>query len=233
MPMAELVVIACIAFDLCAPAEGLKRFKACILQCPQIERAMEVCGTFDLIVQGRCSDVAEYTRSMDALAKPLADYVSRIETSFVARMMDRPAAGESNAALWLPCREGRRRVEYRQIDKIVAEGDYMRVHVGAWSGLIHETMGRLKADMAGTGFVQLHRSWLVRVDFIEKLVHDQRRWTARLIDGTEVNVAKSHTQDVLRIVSGESSAVGADSPKKVPSSDASPTVSENLMKLPF
>nr|WP_314441736.1 LytTR family transcriptional regulator DNA-binding domain-containing protein [uncultured Sphingomonas sp.] len=230
--MTQLVVIACLAFDHRAPAEGLQRFKACLLQCPQVERAMEVCGTFDLIVQGRCPDVAAYNAGMEQLREPLSRFVTRIETSFVARTMDRPAQEAESGALWLPCKDGRRRVEYRQIDKIVAEGDYMRVHVGDWSCLVHDTMSHLASELVGAGFVQLHRSWLVRIEFIDKLVHDQRRWTARLIDGTEVSVAKSHTQDVLRIMSGESSTVAGSSAKAVPASERSVEVSENRMKLP-
>lgn len=228
--MTQLVVIACLAFDHRAPADELQRFKACILQCPQVERAMEVCGTYDLIIQGRCQDVAEYTLGMERLRKPLSRFVSRIETSFVARMMDRPVFDDS-AALWLPCKEGRRRVSFGQIDKICAEGDYMRVHVGDWSCLIHETMGRLAKELVGAGFVQLHRSWLVRITFIEKLVHDQRRWTARLCDGTEVSVAKSHTQDVLRIMSGESSNSSDRSAISATITERPGEVSEIQMKL--
>lgn len=230
--MTELVVIACIAFDHRAPADGLQQFKECILQCPQVERAMEVCGTYDLIVQGRCSDVAEYTRNMERLRKPMSQFISRIEQSFVARTLYRPAPEEEPPALWLPCKDGRRRVEPCQIDKIVAEGDYMRVHVGDWSCLVHETMGHFAQELAGAGFVQLHRSWLVRINFIEKMVHDQRRWIARLRDGTEVSVAKRHTQDVLRIMAGESSSPEAHSAKLATKDEGSLTISENRMKLP-
>jgi DNA-binding LytR/AlgR family response regulator len=194
---------------------------------------MEVCGTFDLIIQGRWSDVEEYTLEMERLRKPLAEFVTRIETNFVARTMDRPAPDSCSGALWLPCKDGRRRVEYRQIDKIVAEGDYMRVHVGDWNCLLHDTMAHLAKELASAGFVQLHRSWLVRIDFIEKLVHDQRRWTARLVDGTEVGVAKRHTHSVLRIMSGESSTLDGHSPKPSPFGDILAAASENLMKVPL
>lgn len=230
--MTQLVVIACLAFDHRASAEGLQRFKACLVQCPQVERVMEVCGTFDLIVQCHCEDMGDWTRGMERLHKPLSEFVTRLETSFVARTMDRPATADSTGALWLPCKDGRRRVEYRQIDKIVADGDYMRVHVGDWSCLLHDTMAHLARELAGAGFVQLHRSWLVRIDFIDKLIHDQRRWTACLNDGTLVSVAKSHTQDVLRIVAGESPTNGSGSAKPVANGDASVPVTENLMKVP-
>lgn len=189
---------------------------------------MEVCGTYDLIIQGRCQDVAEYTLGMERLRKPLSQFVTRIETSFVGRMMDRPVFDDS-AALWLPCKEGRRRVPYSQIDKIVAEGDYMRVHVGDWSCLFHDTMNHLAAEMVGAGFVQLHRSWLVRITFIEKLVHEERRWTARLIDSTEVSVAKSHTPDVLRIMSGESSKARGRSANSAAVNEAPGLIAENML----
>ena len=231
--MTQLVVIACLAFDHRAPADELQRFKECLLQCPQVERAMEVCGTFDLIIQGHCLDVAEYTQGMERLREPLARFTTRVETSFVARTVNRPtpAPDANSGAMWLPCKDGRRRVEHQRIDKIVAEGDYMRVHVGDWSCLVHDTMAHIVAELAGAGFVQLHRSWLVRITFIERLLHDGRRWTARLGDGTEVRVAKSHTADVLRIMAGESSTDQAHSPIAASPGEAGAGVNENLMKL--
>lgn len=230
--MTQLVVIACLAFDHRAPADELQRFKACLVHCPQVERAMEVCGTFDLILQGHCSDIAEYTAGMERLREPLARFTTRVETSFVARTVSRPSpAPEQGGALWLPCKDGRRRVEHRRIDKVVAEGDYMRVHVGDWSCLIHDTMARLAAELGPAGFVQLHRSWLVRIAYIERLRHDGRRWKARLRDGSEVGVAKSHTQDVLRIMASESSTDEARSPTPDPIGDSAEAVNENVMRL--
>ena len=230
--MTQLVVIACLAFDHRAPADELQRFKACLLHCPQVERAMEACGTFDLILQGHCSDVAEFNAGMERLREPLARFTTRVETSFVARTVNRSCAPvRSSGAMWLPCKGGRRRVEHERIDKVVAEGDYMRVHVGTWSALVHDTMAHLAAKLAKAGFVQLHRSWLVRVAFIDRLQHDGRRWIARLRDGTEVSVAKSHTQDVLRIISAESSMPEAASSIAVTAADAPAAVNEKVMKL--
>lgn len=230
--MTDLVVIACIAFDHRSEPDGLKRFKACLLQCPQVERAMEVCGTFDLILQGHCSDMAEFTAGMDRLREPLAQYTTRVETNFVARTVNRQSpVSAPSGAMWLPCKDGRRRIEHRLIDKIVAEGDYMRVHVGSWDCLVHDTMAHLVAELADQGFVQLHRSSLVRITFIERLLHDGRRWKARLCDGSEMWVAKSHTPDVLRIMAGESSMDAASSPKPDPAGDVPATINENELKL--
>jgi DNA-binding Lrp family transcriptional regulator len=227
--MNQLTVVACLAFDHRAPADGMQEFKNCILGCPYVDRAMEVCGTFDLIVQGHCEDIAEYTAKMERLREPLSSFVARIETSFVVRMIDRSRDAAKTTALWLPCEHGRKRVESHMIDKVVAEGDYMKVHVGDWNCLMHATMERLSRRLKGCGFIKLHRSWLVRIGFIERLVHDDNRWVARLLDGTHVPVAKSHVQDVLKIISDESSKADVNSSVADHSAERASEISEKIM----
>ena len=73
-------------------------------------------------------------------------------------------------------------------------------------------MDRLHRQLADSGFVRLHRSWLVRVGFIDRLIHQEQRWTARLIDGSHVRVAKSHIRDVLALMTNESSTPYGGSP---------------------
>jgi acylphosphatase len=45
----------------------------------------------------------------------------------------------------------------------------------------------------------LHRSIIVRRDFIDRLVHEGRHWIARLRDGTIERVAKSHAVETLEM----------------------------------
>jgi DNA-binding LytR/AlgR family response regulator len=230
--MSDISVIVCLAFDHRAPADGLQKFKNCIEACPFVERAAEVCGTFDLIVEGHCASLAEYTENVERLRESLATFVTRFETSFVSRSVERtPASKCPSVALWLPCKEGRRRVESCSIDKIVAEGDYMRVHVADWSCLVHETMERLSSQLAGCGFIKLHRSWLVRIGFIDRLVHGERRWEAHLRDGTHVSIAKSHLRAVLNLASGESSTVEDRSAESKRMGENSEAVNQRLMKV--
>jgi len=63
--MAELNVVVCVAFDHRADAEGLSRFKKCICNCDFVDVAMEVSGTFDMIVQGKIATLENYTAEMD------------------------------------------------------------------------------------------------------------------------------------------------------------------------
>ena len=108
--------------------------------------------------------------------------------------------------MWVPCVGGRKRIEVGMIDKVAAEGDYMRLYIQDWHCLIHSTVQGLKEQLDAR-FIQLHRSSIVRIDFIERLLHRDRRWIARLRDGSQQPVAKSHVSEVLDLMSSESSKV--------------------------
>ncbi|MEO6361413.1 MAG: LytTR family transcriptional regulator DNA-binding domain-containing protein [Sphingomicrobium sp.] len=230
--MTDLAVLVCVAFDHRASAEGLKRFKKRVLRCPCVEGAIEVSGSFDLIAQVRFASHAEYTENFDKLRPQLAEFIARIETNFIVGNFDNRPDSSDTIALWLPCEGGRKRVEARLIDKIVAEGDYMRVHVGDWNCLAHFTMQRLNQQLRGPSFVKLHRSTLVRVGFIDRLLHDERRWMARLRDGTWVAVSKSHVREVLDLMSDGSSKLRPDSSKKSTTSDERSTSNEPRIRMP-
>jgi hypothetical protein len=207
-PMTDLTVVVCVAFDHRACPVGLAKFKGCVLHCPFVDNALEVAGSFDLIVQLKCSSLVEYTDYMDSIRAQLAEFVTRLETNFVAKKIDPKHELKDRRVLWLPCDHGIRRVDAHLIDKITAEGDYMRVHVGEWNCLVHQTMQRFSEQLGSSGFVKLHRSALVRIGFVERLVHDdQWRWKAQLRDGTHLSVAKGHIKEVLRLITSESSNV--------------------------
>ncbi|UUR07590.1 LytTR family DNA-binding domain-containing protein [Sphingomonas glaciei] len=230
--MTRLNVVVCLAFDHRASVEGLGKFKECVLRCPFVESAMEVTGTFDLIVQGSCDSLTEYTQNMELIRPQLAQYVSRLDANFISKKVEVRSGEGTESALWLPCDGGRRRVEACLIDKVVAEGDYMRVHVGKWNCLVHLTMQRLYQTLGHSGFIKLHRSWLVRVGFIDRVIHEKHRWLARLRDGTNVTVAKSHVHDVLQLMTAESSTAEVNSAIRSQRNDgASPIEEESKISI--
>lgn len=212
--MAELNVVVCVAFDHRSNAEGLERFKNCICHCAFVEMAMEVSGTFDMIVQGKIETLSAYTEQMDRIRPQLAEFVTRIETNFVSKKIERHSVMEK--CIWVPCVGGRKRIEIGMIDKVVAEGDYMRLFIHDWHCLIHSTIHALK-DQLDARYIQLHRSSIVRIDFIDRLLHRDRRWIARLRDGSQQPVAKSHVSEVLDLIAHESSKV-----KRMPAKSSTP-----------
>lgn len=211
--VADLAVIVCLALDHRSPADELGTFKRCISQCSFVETTMEVSGTFDLIVQGRCASFDEYSENMERIRSHIAKFATRVEANFVSKTIER---APDDDILWLPCQDGHRQVQAQMIDKIEAEGDYMRVHLGEWNCLLHDTMHRLAERLGTESFIKLHRSSLVRIGFIERLVHHDQRWSARLRDGTYVRVAKSHVAHVLQLITGKSAVTSGHLSNSVP-----------------
>src|SRR3546814_3475811 len=54
------------------------------------------------------------------------------------------------------------RIDAGQVDLIEAERDYMRLHVGGRSWLIHQTIKSLEARMNPDQFMRIHRSKMIR-----------------------------------------------------------------------
>jgi two-component system LytT family response regulator len=60
-------------------------------------------------------------------------------------------------------------VRIADIDWCEAEGNYVRVHVGAQQHLVRETMNRMEAQLDTAQFMRIHRSTIVNVDRIQEL----------------------------------------------------------------
>jgi DNA-binding Lrp family transcriptional regulator len=190
----DIRVIICIMFDRRAAPAEIGDFKDTVLKCPSVLHAVEVSGTFDFIVEATIPDMEAYTAQLELCSQTVARLIARYEVSFVCKRFVR--ADETRRAIWVPCDEGMVRIDCANIDKVTAEGDYMRIHSAGRSWMVHSTMGAL-SDCLDDSFVRLHRSILVRRDFIKSMTHDQSHWMAQLNDGTRERVAKVHVSGLL------------------------------------
>ena len=190
----DIRVIICIVFDRRAAPAEVGAFKDTVLKCPSVLHAVEASGTFDFIVEATIPDMESYTAQLELCSRTVARLISRYEVSFVCKRF--VSADETRRAIWVPCDGGMVRVDCAKIDKVSAEGDYMRVHSAGQSWMVHSTMGAL-SDCLDDSFVRLHRSILVRRGFIERMTHGQSHWTALLNDGTRERVAKVHVGALL------------------------------------
>jgi two-component system response regulator AlgR len=92
---------------------------------------------------------------------------------------------------WVSEARGLVRLATADVDRISAERDYMRLHVGKRSWLINHTIGKLEEELDPARFVRLHRSAIVRRDFVTGLRRDESgRWWARLADHSEQKVGR-------------------------------------------
>jgi two-component system response regulator AlgR len=93
-------------------------------------------------------------------------------------------------------RGGLIRLAAAEVERITAERDYMRLHVGKRSWLINHAIGRLEAELDPARFVRIHRSAIVRRDFVTGLRRDDSgRWWARLADGDEQKVGRLYVKN--------------------------------------
>lgn len=134
--------------------------------------------------------------AVDYLLKPVE--LPRLERA-VARIQAQAAAGMSapvspwTREFWVPHRSEIIRIAASDIDLIEAERDYMRLHVGARSFLLHETITGLESQLDPAEFVRLHRSTLVRRDRITGFRHNGAgAWEVQLRNGRWLRVGRTY-----------------------------------------
>jgi DNA-binding LytR/AlgR family response regulator len=193
----ELRIILCLEFDPHATPREVSALKAALIESPNTLHSVECTGAFDFLMELAAPDMAWFNSWLKALAEPLASLVNRSETSFICkRFIRRP---KDELALWVPCADGHKRIDSSLVDKVVAEGDYARIHSGPESWLVHATMHGLLERLSSRQFIQLHRSIIVRLGFIDRLAHEGRHLVAWLHDGSGERVAKSHVVETLEM----------------------------------
>jgi two-component system response regulator AlgR len=144
----------------------------------------------------------------DYLLKPITP--ERL-TRAVGRVHDMARRPESAGApakqawmqeIWAPHRAEMIRIAVTRIDRIEAERDYMRLFVGTRSYLIHQTIAELERKLDPGLFIRLHRSVIVRRDFIGGLKHDGRgAWQASLLDQSTVRIGRTYLAAAKALVS--------------------------------
>ena len=193
---AALQVIVCVVFKRNAPPDQVSALKSAVIACPSVLQAVEVTGTFDLLLELTVPDIATFNERLNIVAASVASLVERYDVNFVGKRFIRTNADER--AIWVQCDDGIKRIDSSVIDKITAEGDYMRVHSEGRSWMLHATMRSVLERLDAKDFIQINRSALVRADFIDQLVHESGRWVARLKDGTNERVTKTHVVTTLK-----------------------------------
>ena len=147
--------------------------------------------------------------AVDYLMKPvdplrLQRALNRTRT-YLEHRAERPVTGKLSQWLeefWASDLSGLVRIAAKDVDRVSAERDYMRLHVGRRSWLIHHSMAALEEGLDPDLFVRLHRSAIVRKDFITGFTRNPSgRWIARLADATEQPVGRLYS-DRVRAIAG-------------------------------
>ena len=194
----ELRIILCIAFDRRATPAEVNCLKTTLADSPNCIHSTEVTGGFDLIAEFAAPGLGWYKGWLAALADPFSRVVARYEANFVfGRAVRRPV---NDDAVWVPSNGAFKRVDCALIDKVTAEGDYVRIHSQGESWMLHETMKSLSRRLPSKEFIRIHRSTIVRFRFIERLARESGHWVAHLMDGAQEPVARSHVVETLDVI---------------------------------
>lgn len=95
--------------------------------------------------------------------------------------------------LWIREGDARVRVPVEMIERLEADGDYVRLHVGQRVRLMRARLGDLAERLDPAQFVRIHRSEIVRHDLIAAIRrHDSGRTFAVLAGGREVPVSRRY-----------------------------------------
>jgi two-component system LytT family response regulator len=92
-------------------------------------------------------------------------------------------------------------IRLADIDWIEADRDYVSVHVGGKTWLMHETIAAVELRLALSGFVRIHRSALVNAERVKELrPRDKGEYTVVLNNGTELKLTRNYRAAVERLV---------------------------------
>ncbi len=143
--------------------------------------------------------------AVDYVLKPVSP--ERLGRAIQRAMAQRTAArGEDRSRspspwigeFWVPYRSELLRIAASDVDRIDAERDYVRLHVGQKDGisrsyLLLQTVSGLEERLDPAMFMRLHRSTILRRDRIIGLRHDGLGvWSAELSDGSAVRIGRTY-----------------------------------------
>jgi len=140
------------------------------------------------------------THAVDYLMKPVAP--DRLHES-VQRVRKQLAARGSDARypdrLAVPDGVRVRIIAVRDIECVLAQGNYVELRVDGRSLLLRETMSSIEARLDPNLFVRIHRSRIVRVDLIDQIeTHGAGQYVVRMRSGLRMTSGRSYRANLRK-----------------------------------
>jgi two-component system LytT family response regulator len=138
--------------------------------------------------------------ALDYLLKPIDVDRFRIALDRVRERVGRPAGGAPFVSRFL-VRTGTKTVVVRacDVDRVEADGNYVRLHVESRSYLVRETMNRLEQSLDPSMFVRIHRSAMVNMSRVREVEpHLGHDYLVRLSNGVSVRMSRWYHEEFER-----------------------------------
>jgi two-component system response regulator AlgR len=139
--------------------------------------------------------------AVDYVLKPVAaERLERaIDRALARRERDAGGGdgGEWLSEFWVPHRSELLRIDAAQVERIDAERDYVRLHVGERSYLLLQTIAGLEGRLDPQRFIRIHRSTILRRDRIRGLRHEGLGvWSVELDNGEALRIGRTYLRKV-------------------------------------
>ena len=137
--------------------------------------------------------------AVDYVLKPVtAQRLGRaIARAMARRGEQRETSSQWLREFWVPHRSELLRIEAGQVERIDAERDYVRLHIGDASYLLLQTIAGLERKLDPAEFIRVHRSTILRRDTIRGLRHEGLGvWSAELEGGDAVRIGRTYLRKV-------------------------------------
>ena len=142
--------------------------------------------------------------AVDYVLKPVAaERLERaIDRAIARRERVGSVGGEWLSEFWVPHRSELLRIEAAQVERIDAERDYVRLHVGGGDGpgrsyLLLQTIAGLEGRLDPSRFIRIHRSTILRRDRIRGLRHEGLGvWSVELEGGEALRIGRTYLRKV-------------------------------------
>lgn len=149
---------------------------------------------------------------IDYMLKPVA--AERLSRAIARAVAGRAETAESNVPpesgaeegsgyateFWVSHRSELIRIAAPDIERVEAERDYMRLHTGGRSYLLHQTISTLEQRLDPARFQRIHRSHIVRHDLIAGLRHEGGGvWHAVLKNGESMRIGRKYLAEVKKL----------------------------------
>lgn len=144
---------------------------------------------------------------VDYVLKPVSSErlgraIARAQTGPTTAPTEQTATSNGNYAseFWVSHRAELIRIAAVDIQRIEAERDYMRLHTGQRSYLLHQTISTLEQRLNPDQFQRIHRSHIVRRDLITGLRHEGGGvWHALLGEDLSMRIGRKYLADVKKL----------------------------------
>ena len=141
--------------------------------------------------------------AVDYVLKPVAaERLERAIDRALARR-ERTSSGDGGEWLsefWVPHRSELLRIDAAQVERIDAERDYVRLHVGDRSYLLLQTIAGLEGRLDPSRFIRIHRSTILRRDRIRGLRHEGLGvWSVELDNGEALRIGRTYLRKVKAV----------------------------------